>query len=204
MPAEVGRVRKFGKEPVSLTGCPQARHHEFQFYGNTTSLDSLRVAVRDHGDVQLWLRHFPWCLFYLTGPYCSDIHPFSSIAEAKTVHELGVALLESIYSCLLQPYREVGGRLEGNAGERPDWFRPRDPETSWWSCMTIPQKEAVLLLSSPPVVLYPSPHVHGVSHAANTHHDCCLRLRAVGHCGRWVLGEKPYFPVQLLSAQPHD
>lgn len=186
-----------GRPEKSLTPCPQARHYKFKFYGITTSLEGLRRSVRTTGDVGLWLLYFPWCMFYLIGPYCSDIHPFPNIARATTVHELGVALLESIYSCLLLRYREVGRELEGTKCEWPDWFEPPEvpvgtegemQRPAWWSRMTTLQREAVLLMSSPPVVLYPLPRVHGVSHAANTHHDCCLRFRPVGHCRLVLLG----------------
>lgn len=169
-------VRKSAKDLVS---CPDARHYQFRFFGNKTTLEDLKTSVRTTGDVQSWLQYFPWCLFYLIGQYRPDIHPFPSIAQATTVHELGVALLESIYGCLRKPYREVGKNLEDNAEEWPDWFK-QEKDT-----MTTKQRQAVLVLSSPAVVQYPAPRKHGVSHAANTHHDCCLRLREVGHC-RWV------------------
>jgi hypothetical protein len=174
-----GTGRKSSKDPVR---CPHARHYEFNFFGNDTPLENIRTSVRTTGDVQPWLQYFPWCMFHLIGHYRRDIHPFPNVARAATVHELGVALLEAIYSCLHMPYREVGEQLEGNAGEWPNWFKEHK------ATMTTNQRQAVLLLSSPPVVQYPAPRVHGVSHAGNTHHDCCLRLRAVGHC-RWVLGK---------------
>lgn len=163
------------KDPVM---CPVTRHYKFTFFADYTSLAGLKANVRTTGDVSNWLQHFPWSLFYLTGQYHNAIHPFRSIAQATTVHSLGVALLEAIYTCLLKPCRDVGGQLEASKDTWPDWFKAVDPENT----MTTRQREAVLLLSSPPVVQYPPPHAHGASDANYTHHDTCLRLRVVGHC----------------------
>lgn len=152
--------------------------------------------MRTSGDVGNWLVHFPWCMFHLHDQYHSKLHPFPSIAQATTVHALGVALLEAMYDCLLPPYRRVGERLESLSGDWPQWFKAQQ------NTMSVNQRQAVLLLSCPAVVQYPPPRAHGVSHADNTHHDCCLRLQPKRK-RRWVLVHTAHqVPMQYSDVAP--
>lgn len=116
-------------------------------------------------------RHFPLAILDLR---MHDDHPWPKVAAAKTVHELGTALLAVLFKLCLKKYRVMGYKMRWELvpqqqpaaeGEPvrvppPEWVielaTPQDPlehQTKLWEAMTPEEQAALMLFTRPPVRL---------------------------------------------------